>query len=1686
MSILNKPYEISLWEDVWNGTKFEEQKYTVIGSDTMISQSRAFNPKFTRQINGNFTLTFSIYYQYADSTTGEIINNPFINVIENERRGKLRYDNKWYDFIIKDINIDKNKKTYDVTATSYFVNELSKNGYNWTFDPSVGKHRGTGTIKELTEEMLGVETSDTEGQVGWKVKSNIIPQFTETYLYGTRIKKDINVKKITIRNDGQIVIDNNLTIIPSTSYVYVSKDCYDQSLNKCMLFYKNSSFNIDSDHFIIDKGCQYILDITTNYSDIFGNLTNISTKYRAKRLTYSSIKKYVPVLDKYATECIGPSNNKYYMVEETSYSTPDLIQELSTNGSNFNSTGGWTYGYIDGSVFKKHTSNELKVDSLDQGSNSLYAQITSGATGININNYTPYLIASATSNASYLLNSGIYDNRAWITDKKLNVGDQFKVSINGSNYKDAYFGYIGESGITQISYPSGNDGIIKIKEPWDLNNKTQKLYLILPVGTTGAKIKKISLFQYIKEDLTPDSASTDVEITTKYYYYLANDVDKAVLESDLPSPVTSLTKLSDYKEQENYEKRRNITVSASNYYNIIQTMCEKFECWADIQIEHDSKGKVISKTIYYKNYIGQDNPVGFKYGVNLKSITRTQTSKELVTKLIVKNNSNQFAQNKFCSIARAPSNPIKDNVIYDFSYYIPSMMSYSTYVEQIQKYYKDIQTTNKDLNIINDRITALFNSLVAAEAKKTEAEVRYEKAFELYRDAEVTLKDALQNPNLDWKNLSEDDDVRKKIKNNTTYSSYLQKIITYYGLMNQYSVEKEDSTERYNQLKTKYDGLVAEQTRLIDTKQRINNAFFKKFARFIQEGTWSSEDYYDDEKYFLDGRSVLASSCKPKVTYNISVLELSQLPGYENYSYDLGDQTFIEDPEFFGYSDINNLIPKQTQITLTEIVNNLDDHSKDSIKVQTYKDQFESLFKRITATVQSIAQNKGALDNAATLAAADAEYKASFLKEGLNSASTILQNAGAQSVVWDKNGITITEPTKSSNQLRVVAGGILLSDDGGESWKLGITSDGVSASIINAGVLNTNKIRIMNGDKPQFVWDFKGITAFDATLDGNGNATSVNSLKGVRFDQFGIYGCDGIDMTTYQPESLEDISKKATFYLTWDGLKVSYNVENNGKTSTYGVVLGKHKVEQSLVPLSIGESNNPKFYVTHDGVLHAKGAEIDGSSTFSGTINANYGTFTGTIIANENGQIGGWNISKNAITSGDVGLSSDPNNTIRIYAGEKKSLESYPFYVRDDGYLYASKGTIGGCEIDSDGNLKIEQANIKGNLQASSIEVSNEKGIILSVGTGNQNVISGWSIGPDTIASGNVGLYSGTDTIKVDGFDTSIRIYAGTKDTTNNYPFYVTDNGSVYSSKGKIGGWNIEADKIASEKVGLYSGNGNEAEDGSSIRIYAGNPTPAKANFYVTDNGYLYSNSGKIGNLILKDRNLYIPVSGQTGIDNSTFAISYQTNSNNYNYYTIETSEIKGPRIAIENIEEFNIVEIPHEGYLDSGQFININTGLGTKKGIEINIWGMWYRSYSPIIGTQYYLYYGDEKDTSNAIVCELQERQDNSGNKYPCLISSSSVIETWNEMRELYSNNARDKSPLSIQTKKTIKHGQVLLDYQKSIKISNVIPYFYIQQPSGGVVQKIGYTGDITYLEGTTNRILRFINGILVENSSS
>jgi hypothetical protein len=116
MSILKKPYEISVWEDEWDSTNktFVEKKLGVIGADNMLTQSRAIEPNLVRSVNGNKKLTFKMYRYYIDNITGEKVENPYFTYgwMVNERKIKLKYGkyeddegnikDKWYDFIIKD------------------------------------------------------------------------------------------------------------------------------------------------------------------------------------------------------------------------------------------------------------------------------------------------------------------------------------------------------------------------------------------------------------------------------------------------------------------------------------------------------------------------------------------------------------------------------------------------------------------------------------------------------------------------------------------------------------------------------------------------------------------------------------------------------------------------------------------------------------------------------------------------------------------------------------------------------------------------------------------------------------------------------------------------------------------------------------------------------------------------------------------------------------------------------------------------------------------------------------------------------------------------------------------------------------------------------------------------------------------------------------------------------------------------------------------------------------------------------------------------------------------------------------------------------------------------------------------------------------------------------------------------
>jgi hypothetical protein len=134
-------------------------------------------------------------------------------------------------------------------------------------------------------------------------------------------------------------------------------------------------------------------------------------------------------------------------------------------------------------------------------------------------------------------------------------------------------------------------------------------------------------------------------------------------------------------------------------------------------------------------------------------------------------------------------------------------------------------------------------------------------------------------------------------------------------------LSKDSMSKQYEKQLEIYD-------RLLKLKSDLNKKFYNAYHRYIQEGTWIDESYYDDNLYYQAAYKVSTKSAMPQVTYDLDVLSLSVLPDYEDYDFSVGDRTFATDPDFFGYENeggTGSKVPRKEKVTITETMENLDD-----------------------------------------------------------------------------------------------------------------------------------------------------------------------------------------------------------------------------------------------------------------------------------------------------------------------------------------------------------------------------------------------------------------------------------------------------------------------------------------------------------------------------------------------------------------------------------------------------------------------------------------------------------------------------------------------------------------------------------------------------------------------------------------
>ena len=166
------------------------------------------------------------------------------------------------------------------------------------------------------------------------------------------------------------------------------------------------------------------------------------------------------------------------------------------------------------------------------------------------------------------------------------------------------------------------------------------------------------------------------------------------------------------------EKCRIIDVSASNIYNITQTIAEQFGVFCRYEYIHDENYQIVGrKVIYYNNYLqDQYGHIDLTYPYSSAAITRTVDNSNVVTKMFV---SGVDYDSDTVTIMDVDANKTKEDYLLDFDYLHDIQAITDEQYEAIKDFEVDMHKLNNNLIEVQERIRVVQNQLTSAEADAT-------------------------------------------------------------------------------------------------------------------------------------------------------------------------------------------------------------------------------------------------------------------------------------------------------------------------------------------------------------------------------------------------------------------------------------------------------------------------------------------------------------------------------------------------------------------------------------------------------------------------------------------------------------------------------------------------------------------------------------------------------------------------------------------------------------------------------------------------------------------------------------------------------------------------------------------------------------------------------------------------------
>lgn len=1058
--MIKSEYEISIWEDYLYEadeiypTHYRERKIAIIGKNDMDSPCMAMEPRLVRNQNGTNSFSFKMLLtcredEYEDLTQKlyvltsgkrqlflaldplgpqeiwfqnkgfktKIYKNPFLNFLTNERKIKVKWENKWYDFIIKNCQEDSAAKTVTYTCQDQWTDELSKTGYNIEFSDELQNNQGT--IKELISKTVNPTKSDI-GIISWAAHQDepLIEKQEETVYEAQAFNSfvatdEINSMEVEIPGgsvillyytDVQNMVDKyiqngeNLVYDDHIQFVYAPN----YETNQSNLLVTNARYYYTSAYYkilLVDNEPRTLAffdsEITVHPLFVIRFANVVSSRYRAYHLIRKQQSIYDTRVKKYCdvfTAIASDSNNlmapgdTIYKYTETKYKDPTVVNNLVFNSKNFVNTNGW------------HGVNSFTID--------FYRPFPSSRPDYIVSRIRLY-------HNSTFYNEGLRMMSSYIPEG-ITKGEKYVFRYKtAANYStNPVVPQVLTPSVRQYTYDNNNEIIIDNESPsyfdvgtevhngnginmWnyyimtctksmtraDIYNDRIGLFITtgdVPSNYHHLNIVEVQFFPLCYDEsetmICPEQMDKIGTVSTVYTYF-----NKNALSSSSEDIIKIYEGTTDWEDRStlllpvynNLEKIRSINIKQSNKLNILQKLAEIFDCRIEFDVSHNDRGELqylpqldsVPMIVRYINILpkeGEETGIGFIYGIDLKGIKRTIKSDQITTKLIVSPNVNEFATDGVCAIEKSKQNYPRAGFLLNFDYYI------NLGLLDKEELYNDLYDIDYIgyyywLNYYNTRYDRLTESYIHYSDELT----KKRSLLSVYEAGMMAASNELQNAIDKLSRLLNDDEYSGTIEEyiqdnydnlsslNEAHASAIQTIITCRNTLENYNTLYSAINNSVQSLSDRINDNVNERNDLIESIKFKDYEFNSKYMPFIREGQWSGQEYINDDLYYFDAENQARLASRPVISYDISVMRVNALEEFKNKKFNVGDISFIQDTEYFGYTYVDGILtPYKEKIIISEIISNFEEPEKDTIKVQNYKTEFEDLFQRLVSSMQ--------------------------------------------------------------------------------------------------------------------------------------------------------------------------------------------------------------------------------------------------------------------------------------------------------------------------------------------------------------------------------------------------------------------------------------------------------------------------------------------------------------------------------------------------------------------------------------------------------------------------------------------------------------------------------------------------------------------------------------------------------------